>query len=266
LNPDSVDKAIEGSDYVVHTASPVTFKKSEEEEIRTAVEGTLSVLRACTNHGVRRVVVTSSCAAICAMASTDKPDPDTGCYDESCWSNPSRPEGMGAYLKSKTLAEKAAWDFVNEHNAKSGTQRLELVTICPTLVEGPSLIVPDTSSPMMILNFINGVRKEVPKGGQGLVDVRDVSMMHLESIRRPDAAGHRFIAYSERLSFKEYAAILAEAGFTVPTAVQECEGDRDARVNNQKAKDFFKFEFISGKESILTMAESLHKYGLAKKH
>jgi len=111
LNAESLAKAISGSTYVVHTASPVVFNVPEEELIRPAVEGTMAVMKACSASGVKRCVITSSVASVLAMAKADKPDPQTGVYDETCWSNPARAEGMHAYIKSKTLAEKAAWDY-----------------------------------------------------------------------------------------------------------------------------------------------------------
>jgi len=86
-------------------------------------------MKACTASGVKRVVVTSSVAAVTQMAATDKPHFETGFYDETCWSNPDRPEGLGVYQRSKTLAEKLAWDYVRDTD-----NNLELVTIQPCLV------------------------------------------------------------------------------------------------------------------------------------
>lgn len=92
LDAESVARAVAGSTYVVHTASPVVFNpKSDDDVIKPAVEGTAAVMKACTASGVKRVVVTSSMAAVVAMADADKPDPETGNYDEKCWSNPDRP-------------------------------------------------------------------------------------------------------------------------------------------------------------------------------
>jgi len=82
----------------------------EEELVKPAVDGTMSVMKACTQHGVKRLVITSSVAAISATAKEDKPPKGQG-WTEANWSNPDRPEGMGGYTKSKTLAEKAAWDY-----------------------------------------------------------------------------------------------------------------------------------------------------------
>ena len=87
LDADSISRAVAGSTYVVHTASPVVFNpKTDDDGIKPAVDGTLAVMKACTASGVKRVVVTSSMAAVVAMAATDKPDVATGFYDETCWS------------------------------------------------------------------------------------------------------------------------------------------------------------------------------------
>ena len=89
LDADSIAKAVSGSTYVVHTASPVVFNpKTDDDVIKPAVDGTHAVMKACTVSGVKRCVVTSSMAAVVAMAASDKPDLTTGFYDETCWSNP----------------------------------------------------------------------------------------------------------------------------------------------------------------------------------
>ena len=105
----SLVKAIKGSTYVVHMASPFFSSQDENALVKPAVDGTNAVMKACQLAGVRRCVVTSSCASIFNVAATDRPA--NGIFTEAHWSNPDRPEGLDAYSKSKTLAEKAAWDF-----------------------------------------------------------------------------------------------------------------------------------------------------------
>ena len=100
--------------------------------IRPAVEGTKTVLEACKATGVRRVSITSSAASVVECDPADAPD----VFDESIWSNPDR-LGLGAYERSKTLAERAAWDFVEK--LPEG-QKIELTTVCPGMVLGPTLI------------------------------------------------------------------------------------------------------------------------------
>jgi nucleoside-diphosphate-sugar epimerase len=115
----------------VHTASPFAWPENEDEVVKPAVDGTIAVMKACSAAGVKRCVITSSCASIAAMAATDKPDPEIGFYDENCWSNPERPEGLASYVKSKTLAEKAAWDY--QQSLPEG-ERFEIVVINPTFI------------------------------------------------------------------------------------------------------------------------------------
>ena len=105
----SLVEAIKGSTYVVHLASPFFSSQDESVLVKPAVDGTNAVMKACQLAGVRRCVVTSSCASIFNVAATDRPA--NGVFTEAHWSNPDRPEGVDAYSKSKTLAEKAAWDF-----------------------------------------------------------------------------------------------------------------------------------------------------------
>ena len=110
LEEDSIARCIEGATYVVHHASPYYFDNMTRDElVIPAVNGTLAVMRACTANNVKRIVATSSISAIANPAKEDAPK--NGVFDESCWSDPDRPEGMADYSASKTLAEKAAWDY-----------------------------------------------------------------------------------------------------------------------------------------------------------
>ena len=129
----SVSRSIAGSEYVIHHAAPYYFdSKTLEEMVKPSVEGTLSVMRACTNNNVKRLVATSSIAAITSTAKEDSP-PD-GVYDETYWSNPDRPEGMIDYSVGKTLAERAAWNYLKEHPGS-----IEVVMMNPVFIIGPSI-------------------------------------------------------------------------------------------------------------------------------
>jgi len=161
LDATALDKAIEGATYVVHTASPVIMSTDEDALVKPAVEGTMAVLQAAHKHRVKRLVITSSMAAVMAMAQQDKPDFSTGFYDEKCWSNPSRPEGIWAYSKGKTLAEKAAWDF---QQSLPEEERFELVTICPSFVVGPALIPGGFAGSNAIARYFDGSVSEVGTG------------------------------------------------------------------------------------------------------
>ena len=143
LDAESLSRAIAGSTYVVHTASPFYFPANEDDVVKPAVEGTMAVLKACSASNVKRLVITSSCAAVVCMAAEDKPDLETGFYDESSWSNPDRKEGLGGYVKSKTLAERAAWDY---QKSLPEDQRFEIVTVNPCFVMGPTLVEGSSTS------------------------------------------------------------------------------------------------------------------------
>lgn len=109
-DPSSVEDAIKGANYVVHTASPFKLSppQDENEFVKPAVNGTLAVMEAAQKHGIKRVVFTSSMAAVMRVNPKEIPE----VFDESCWSDPDLMKKDLAYDKSKTLAEKAAWDFI----------------------------------------------------------------------------------------------------------------------------------------------------------
>lgn len=171
LKPESVDEAIKGCDYVVHTASPfpLSFPDDENVLIKPAVEGTLAALRAAHKYKVKRVVVTSSIAAIYAR----KPEDMKDVLNESDWSDPSAADD---YEKSKTLAEKAAWDYVLN---LPESERFELIVINPALIFGPSLITGDFSSATLISDILRCKYPGTPKIMMPIVDVRDVAHAHL---------------------------------------------------------------------------------------
>ena len=146
LNDVSLSAAIEGSTYVVHVASPCFMGDDESQLITPAVEGTLSVMRACKDNRVKRCVITSSCASILYR---ERP---AGLYDETHWSDPNFPD-ISVYAKSKVLAEKAAWDFLA---SLPEAEKFELVTILPGFVLGPSLRLEPSSSLDFCKNALTG--------------------------------------------------------------------------------------------------------------
>ena len=148
LKPESLEKAIEGCTYVVHTASPfpLSAPKNEDDLIKPAVEGTLSVMRAALKNKVKRVVVTSSIASIIEHI----PENTKDVYSEEDW---SEVKACGPYSKSKTLAEKAAWDFLQD---LPESERFELVVINPSFILGPTLIPGDFSSAEIISKIMKG--------------------------------------------------------------------------------------------------------------
>ena len=177
-------EAAAGCTYVLHVASPLATAepKDEAELILPAREGTLRVLRAAHRAGVRRVVLTSSFAAIGYGRVVKRP------YDERDWTNAAAP-GLAAYPKSKTLAERAAWDFVDGEG-----QGLELSVVNPVGIFGP-LLGPDLSASILLVKtMLDGRLWAVPRLMFGVVDVRDVADLHLRAMTDAAAAGERFLA------------------------------------------------------------------------
>ena len=197
------DDAVLNCDFVQHVASPfpATHPKDEMELIRPARDGALRVLKAAKAAGVKRVVMTSSMAAIAYGHGDDRAEVS----DETMWSNPDGPDNT-PYTKSKTIAERAAWDYVNGEG-----KGLELVTINPTGIMGPALS-PDVSTSLEIpIRLLNGKTPGLPRLGFSFVDVRDVAECHVKAMEIPEAAGERFLATEGFLWFSEAAAILRKA-------------------------------------------------------
>ena len=198
------DEAMAGCDYVLHVVSPLPKQRDPSdpnELIVPARDGTLRVLRAATRAGVERVVFTSS-AGTCRPPH-DSPD---SVSDETVWTDPAEPH-LGPYPVSKTLAERAAWDFM----AKQRSTRTTLTTILPTAVLGPLLTAENLGSVQLLQRLINGSMPGYPRLGFGVVDVRDVADIHIRAMTAPEAAGQRFLAISQWLWMKEMAEIVRPA-------------------------------------------------------
>ena len=202
LSDSGWDEAMAGCTYVVHVASPFVLAepKDENELIAPAVEGTGRVVRAAQRAGVSRLVLTSSIVAMVAGK-------DSGRYGPDSWSDTDA--NIGAYAKSKTLAERAAWDI-----ARDGV--MELAVISPGGTFGPSLgAAGDSQNEAMISDMIGGKMPMIPDVAMGMVDVRDVARLHVAALTAPQAAGQRFIAAtSEPIEMVEVAAILRRAGYS----------------------------------------------------
>jgi nucleoside-diphosphate-sugar epimerase len=193
------DEAAAGCDYVLHVASPlgVDDPKDPQVLIVPAREGALRALKAAVKAGVKRVVMTSSVAAA-------SPSPTAGdsLTDESVWTDPDE-AGVGAYPQSKTLAERAAWDFIATSGGKT-----TLATVNPALVLGPVLSKENLGSVQVIQRLLNGSMPGTPRLGFNLVDVRDVADLHIRAMTAPDAAGQRFIAANDFLWMADIAKVL----------------------------------------------------------
>lgn len=195
-------EAAAGCDYVHHVASPFppAQPKDERELIRPAREGTVRVLRAARDAGVKRIVVTSSFAAVgYGQGQRDTP------YTEADWTDPDGP-AVQPYMKSKTLAERAAWDFI----AREGNG-MELAVVNPVGIFGPALNGDLSTSIFLVKTMIEGKMPGTPRLYLGVVDVRDVADLHLRAMTDPAAAGERFLAVSgEAMSFHQMAMVLRE--------------------------------------------------------
>ncbi len=206
-------EAAAGCDFVLHLASPFpTGEPADPEElIRPAVDGTLRVLRAALVAGVRRVVFLSSTAAV-SIGHFHQIQR----FDESHWSNLAAP--IGAYSKSKTLAEQAAWDFVQ---SPENGGRLELVSLNPPYVYGPPLDDHAFTSGDAVLAYLRGAYPGAPHIKLAFVDVRDLAAMFEAALLTPAAAGQRFLCTGETPWLAGITAILhrqfASRGYRVPT-------------------------------------------------
>jgi nucleoside-diphosphate-sugar epimerase len=193
-------EAAAGCDYVLHVASPIPERvpKDENELIVPAREGTLRVLRAARDAAVKRVVLTSSFAAIgYGQKPQEKP------FDETNWTDPGGGD-VQPYAKSKTLAERAAWDFV----AREGGG-LELAVVNPVMVFGPVLGSDYSPSILLVQRLMDGAVPGCPRNYFGIVDVRDIADLHVRAMTHPAAKGERFLAVSGNfMSIREIATVL----------------------------------------------------------
>ena len=195
------DDAMSGCAYVLHVASPFVFSepKDENEMIKPAVEGTRRVVKAAQKAGVRRMVLTSSTFAMIAGKATGRYGPDS-------WSDTN--SNIGAYAKSKTLAEKAAWEAVTDGD-------MELTVINPGAVYGPSLGSEVSGESLTFMrDIIGGKMPMVPDIAMGMVDVRDIARLHVAAMTTAGAAGQRFIAATaEPIEMGYFAQVLRDAGY-----------------------------------------------------
>lgn len=271
-------EAVAGCAYVLHVASPfpVNQPRDADELVRPAREGTLRVLKAARDAGVKRVVQTSSFAAV-GYGHPERATP----FDETDWTNLDGP-GVTAYVKSKTLAERAAWDFVAREDGG-----LELATVNPVGVLGPVLGRDLSSSVELLRSLMEGAVPAAPRTWFGLVDVRDVADLHVRAMTSPAAKGERFIATGgDFLSVIEMARILrAEAGplgkkapswqmpdwlvrlmalFMPAARATVPELGKMKNATSAKAKRLLGWAPRTPREAILASAESLVALGIVK--
>ena len=269
-------EAVAGCDYVLHVASPfpANVPKHEDELIVPAREGALRVLRAAREARVKRVVLTSSFAAIGYGHA-----PQQAPFNETNWTDPTGSD-MTAYVKSKTLAERAAWDFIA---AEGGA--LELSVVNPVVVFGPVLGPDYSPSVLLIQRLMSGTVPGSPKLTFGVVDVRDVADLHLRAMVHPAAKGERFLGVAGGFIWiRDIAKVLkdrlGEAAGKVPTrqlpnwlvrlaalrdpAVKQIlpELGKQKNGSNEKARRVLGWAPRSNEEAIVATAESLLRFGL----
>jgi dihydroflavonol-4-reductase len=207
LNDEGWEEAMRGCDFVLHVASPYVSSepKDENDLIKPAVEGTLRALRAAKKVGIKRIVVTSSMVAMLGDANGSIN------INQDSWTNVNAKHAT-AYLKSKTLAEKAAWNFIN---AQEGENKLELVVVNPGPVYGPTLSGNLSGESMtMFKNMITGKMPMLPKAAINMSDVRDIATIHVAALENDNASGKRFIVTTEKAhGFIELAQILKSNGY-----------------------------------------------------
>ena len=201
------DKAMEGCEFVLHVASPFVMiePKDENEYITPAVDGTLRALKAAKKSGIKRVVLTSSMVSM--LEDADK----SINVDHNSWSN-AKAKNISAYAKSKTLAERSAWDFIKNQNEENP---LELSVVNPGPVFGPTLSGNLEGASMgMFKNMMIGKMPMVPKSSINMSDVRDVAKIHVLALENKNANGKRFIVTTEKpYAFQDLAQILKSNGY-----------------------------------------------------
>jgi nucleoside-diphosphate-sugar epimerase len=271
-------EAVAGCDYVLHIASPfpAAAPKHEDELIVPARAGALRVLRAARDSGVRRVVLTSSFAAIGYGH-----DSQTAPFDETCWTDPDRARAA-AYTRSKTLAERAAWEFMQREGGA-----LELAVINPVAVFGPVLGPDYSTSIQLIQRMMDGTVPGCPRLYFGVVDVRDVADLHVRAMTHPAANGERFLAVAgASMSLLAIAQVLRSrmgvwgskaptrelpnwlvrlAAWPLPVVRQILpELGKQRNASSEKATRLLGWTPRSNEDAILATAESLVRLGLLK--
>ncbi|MET7289441.1 NAD-dependent epimerase/dehydratase family protein [Streptomyces sp. NPDC005573] len=192
------EAALDGVDRVLHVASPLGATAAGDL-VTPARDGTLRVLRAATAAGVARVVMTSA-----ANAASPSSYSAEGVTDETLWTDPDDPT-LIPYRRSKTLAERAAWDFMARHDGPT-----ELTTVLPGAVFGPVLATDGLGSVGIVARMLSGAMRGVPRVGLEIVDVRDLVDVHLRAMTAPAAAGERFLATGEFMWMADMAKVLRD--------------------------------------------------------
>ena len=266
------DEGMAGCDYLLHVASPISLERTDEDYfVKPAIDGVNRALSFAKKHGVKKVVLTSSVAAI--FDTMEKKD----IYDESDWSDPDNPH-ISAYSKSKTLAERAAWDFLKRENYP-----FELAVINPALVVGASLSGDIGESNKAVAMVAGGKMPVAVPLMFGYVDVRDVAAAHVLAMQTPASNGERFALVEKDLWYKDVAKILRDNGFNkaptfgVPVWLAKILANfnkelkltlpylgRKRSIKNTKAREILGWNPRPAEESIIDIANQMQDLGMLK--
>ena len=267
------DEGMEGCDYLLHVASPIALENHDEDFfVKPAVAGVNRAMKFAKKHNLKKVVLTSSVAAIYETMESKS------YYDENDWSDPENP-AISHYSKSKTLAERAAWEFVENEN-----HPFELAVINPALVIGPSLSGDLGESNKAIEMVATGKMPVAVPLQFGYVDVRDVAAAHILAMQNPSSNGERFALAEKDLWYGDVAKVLRDNGFdkaptlAVPVwlakilAIFSKElklavpylGRLRSVKNSTKAKDILGWNPRPAEESIVQIAQQIQDMGLIK--
>ncbi len=250
--------ATAGVEEVHHVASPIPPAQPEDpdELIVPAREGTLRVLRAARAAGARRVVLTSSFAAV---GYSPKPVRD---YTEEDWTDPDTP-GLPPYPRSKAIAERAAWDDIEQHPGDT-----DLVVLNPTFIIGPTLVTTLRSSLVAIKAIAEGTMPALPRQRFGVADVRDVADAHLKAAAMPGAANKRYLLLADgpTITWLGLAETIRDhlgtAGANVTLQEAAGEDPTPLTIHNDRAKQELGWQPRAAHTTITETVDSLRELGL----
>ena len=267
------DDGMEGCNYLIHVASPIALEiKSEDFFVKPAVAGVKRALKFAKKHNIKKVILTSSVAAIFHGIELKE------YYDENDWSDPENPS-IDHYSKSKTLAEKAAWDFIEAEG-----KPFEFSVINPALVIGPSLSNDLGESNKAIQMVATGKMPVAVPLQFGYVDVRDVAAAHILAMQKQASDGERFALAEKDMWYEDVAKVLRENGFdkapklSVPVWAAKILANFSPELKmalpyigrvrsvkyTSKAKDLLGWNPRPAEESILATANQIKDLGLIK--
>ena len=274
LKDDGWDEAVSGCDYVMHVASPLLDRepKDQDEIIRPAHEGLMRAIKSSVRNKVKRFVMTSSFSAIGYGHVKDV-------FDESHWTDTT--QKIGAYNKSKAIAEKAMWDYLD---SLKDEEKIEAVAINPTLVIGASLSDDVGTSNIFLQKMLDGSYPVVPKVHFGYVTVKDTAKAHVAAMTHPHASGKRFILAERCMWLYEVNKILRKHAYkkapirqapnllmkflalfnNEASAIAGFVG-KTKFTNSENAKNILKFSFENVEVGILEIAQQLESLGVIKK-